>query len=70
VLLAQAARASERALASTADDDLAPLHEVERLHIQRALRRAGGNKAQAARLLCVSRHQLYVRLERLGITDW
>jgi DNA-binding NtrC family response regulator len=70
VLLAQAGRASGRALANTADDDLAPLHEVERLHIQRALRRAGGNKAQAARLLCVSRHQLYVRIERLGITDW
>jgi DNA-binding NtrC family response regulator len=70
VLVAQAARASERAVANTVDDDLAPLHEVERLHIQRALRRAGGNKAQAARLLCVSRHQLYVRIERLGITDW
>lgn len=70
VLVAQAARVSEGAVANTLDDDLAPLHEVERQHIRRALRRAGGNKAQAARLLCVSRHQLYVRIERLGITDW
>jgi len=51
-------------------EDLAPLEDVERQHIQRALRRTGGNKAQAARLLRVSRHQLYVRLERLGITVW
>jgi len=51
-------------------EELAPLEDVERQHIQRALRRTGGNKAQAARLLRVSRHQLYVRLERLGITGW
>jgi DNA-binding NtrC family response regulator len=49
---------------------LEPLHAVERQHIRRALRQAAGNKAQAARLLSLSRHQLYLRLERLGITDW
>ena len=46
---------------------LAPLHQVEREHILQALEQANGNKAQAARLLGVSRHQLYSKLERLGL---
>jgi DNA-binding NtrC family response regulator len=51
------------------DDELMPLQDVERDHIQRALRKTGGNKARAARLLGLSRHQLYLKLERLGISD-
>jgi DNA-binding NtrC family response regulator len=47
--------------------ELAPLREIEKEHIGRALRAAGGNKTVAARLLGLSRHQLYVRLERLGL---
>ncbi|MFT3927045.1 MAG: sigma-54 dependent transcriptional regulator [Myxococcales bacterium] len=56
----------------TASEDLevAPLSEIERRHIRMALRRACGNKAQAARMLALSRHQLYLKLERLGIHDW
>jgi DNA-binding NtrC family response regulator len=46
---------------------LAPLHQVEREHILQALEQAQGNKALAARLLGVSRHQLYSKLERLGL---
>jgi DNA-binding NtrC family response regulator len=49
------------------DVSLAPLHVVEREHIERALRAVGGNKTQAAELLGLSRHQLYLRLERLGL---
>jgi len=47
--------------------ELAPLSQVEREHILRGLHAAGGNKSVAARLLGLSRHQLYVRLERLGL---
>jgi len=50
--------------------DLEPLCDLERRHIRCALGLTRGNKAQAARLLGVSRHQLYVKLERLGILDW
>ena len=46
---------------------LATLGEVEREHILQALEQANGNKAKAARLLGVSRHQLYSKLERLGL---
>jgi DNA-binding NtrC family response regulator len=37
--------------------------------IQEALRRAGGNKSQAARLLGLSRNALRYRLSKIGITD-
>lgn len=46
---------------------LAPLSQVEREHVLRGLQAAGGNKSVAARLLGLSRHQLYVRLERFGL---
>jgi DNA-binding NtrC family response regulator len=45
------------------------LAEVETLHIKRALQLTQGNKTHAARLLGVSRHQLYIRLQRLGLED-
>jgi DNA-binding NtrC family response regulator len=45
-----------------------PLDEAERSLIAHALQEAQGNKALAARLLGVSRHQLYSKLERLGIS--
>jgi len=44
-----------------------PLEQAERSLISHALQEAQGNKALAARLLGVSRHQLYSKLERLGI---
>lgn len=46
---------------------LPTLPELERQHIERALTASGGNKTVAARLLGISRHQLYLRLERFGL---
>ena len=37
--------------------------------IREALRRAGGNKSQAARLLGLSRNALRYRLSKIGIDD-
>ncbi|WP_018085775.1 sigma-54-dependent Fis family transcriptional regulator [Desulfurispora thermophila] len=44
------------------------LEQAEREMILSALRRTGGNKARAARLLNMSRSRLYTRLERLKIS--
>jgi len=43
------------------------LERLERALIKKALARAGGNRAQAARLLGIRRQYLYSRLEALGI---
>ncbi|HET9932313.1 MAG TPA: sigma-54 dependent transcriptional regulator, partial [Polyangiaceae bacterium] len=43
------------------------LRLVERRHIEHVLQLSNGNKARAARLLGLSRHQLYLKLERFGI---
>ena len=43
------------------------LADMERQVIERALRETGGNKARAARLLGVSRKQLYGRLDLYGL---
>jgi DNA-binding NtrC family response regulator len=48
-------------------DDNVNLDEMERGYIERALAQARGNKSQAARLLGLSRAQLYWRLEKHGI---
>ena len=45
------------------------LAEIERELIEEALQRAKGNKAQAARLLGLTRPKLYRRLENLGMAD-
>ena len=45
------------------------LEEVERDLIRQALTLAQGNKAQAARLLGLSRHTLLYRLEKYGLED-
>lgn len=45
------------------------LSVIERDHILSVLRSTHGNKAQAARLLGVSRRALYRRLERLGLSE-
>jgi DNA-binding NtrC family response regulator len=47
-----------------ADDDRESLASIERDHIMRTLRRAGGNKKAAAKMLGLSRRALYRRLER------
>jgi Nif-specific regulatory protein len=45
------------------------LDEMERGYVERALREARGNKSKAARLLGISRAQLYTRLEKHGLTS-
>lgn len=52
---------------SEADEPLA-LRDMERLHIERVLRRAGGNVADAAAMLGIARRTLYDRLKTLGIS--
>jgi two-component system response regulator AtoC len=53
------------------DDDDLDLHRgirgLERRLIERALARAGGNRAEAARLLGIARPQLYTKMRSLGI---
>jgi len=53
------------------EDPIEPLEEVlqrvERDQLARAMRRARGNKAEAARLLGLTRPRLYRRLEQLGM---
>lgn len=45
------------------------LDAVERELVVKAMAKAGNNKVQAARLLGVSRGQLYSLLRRHGLTD-
>jgi DNA-binding NtrC family response regulator len=45
------------------------LEQFEDEIIREALRRAGGNKSQAARLLGLSRNALRYRLSKLGVPD-
>jgi two-component system nitrogen regulation response regulator NtrX len=52
--------------------DAMPLREalaaLEKRLIERALERAGGNRAEAARILGIARPQLYTKMEEHGIT--
>ena len=53
------------------DDDRAGadlLSSAQRRQIERVLKRVGGNKTEAARLLGISRRALYRWLERLELT--
>src|SRR5205814_1914192 len=61
--------AAPRAMEYSEGDAFPALAEVESRHIRRALHLADGNKTSAAKLLGVSRHQLYIKLHRLGIED-
>jgi DNA-binding NtrC family response regulator len=45
------------------------LEQFEDEIIKEALRRAGGNKSQAARLLGLSRNALRYRLSKMGVPD-
>jgi DNA-binding NtrC family response regulator len=47
--------------------DEMPLEDVEKILIQKALARAGGNVSQAARALGLSRGALYRRMEQHGL---
>jgi DNA-binding NtrC family response regulator len=50
-----------------APDGAASLAELEQRMVSRALERAGGNKSKAAKLLGLTRAQLYTRLQRFGL---
>jgi DNA-binding NtrC family response regulator len=43
------------------------VEETERIHIQRALSRAGGSVSKTADLLGISRKTLWEKMKRLGI---
>ena len=45
------------------------LDQYEQSIIREALRRAGGNKSHAARLLGITRNALRYRLSQMGIDD-
>jgi DNA-binding NtrC family response regulator len=45
------------------------LEDVERGFVEKALGQAKGNKSKAARLLGLTRAQLYSRLEKYGFSD-
>ncbi len=44
-----------------------PLHEVERVMIERTLKETGGNRKRAAELLGISRRSLYNKLDRYAL---
>ncbi len=46
-----------------------PLHEVERMHIRKALARFAGNKVETARALGISRRTLYRKLKTYGLDE-
>ncbi len=50
-------------------DDFPTLDEIERRHIRRALQRARGNRAEAARLLGISERTLYRKIAEAGLDD-
>jgi DNA-binding NtrC family response regulator len=66
-------RHSKAGVASTSADQFLPegmtLEQWEDNMIREALRRANGNKSQAARLLGLSRNALRYRLSKLGVAD-
>jgi len=46
---------------------LAPLSEIERLHIERALKKSGWNLSKTARALQIDRKTLYLKIEKYAI---
>ncbi len=65
--------AGARAAGPFASYEDMPLREavaaLEKHMIARALDRAGGNRAEAARLLGIARPQLYTKMDDHGLTD-
>ena len=53
--------------AAAGDDTLPTLQEAERRLIADALRRSGGNKNEAARVLGIDRQRLYRKIEKYGL---
>jgi two-component system NtrC family response regulator len=59
--------ASFKLQAPTIPDDGLSLADVERSHLEAALRKTGGNQSQAARLLGISRATLIYRMKKHGL---
>ncbi|MFO8008771.1 MAG: sigma 54-interacting transcriptional regulator [Candidatus Brocadiia bacterium] len=56
-----------RSSVRAANEDVEPLAEVEKRHVERALKETGGNKSRAAELLGIDRSTLYAKIERYGL---
>jgi transcriptional regulator with PAS, ATPase and Fis domain len=56
---------SDRLLPAVGDD--LTLEELERAHIEAVVRRCGGNRTRAAKILGIERKSLYRKAQRLGI---
>ena len=54
-------------LGGSAATEPLPLEEVEKQNIAAALRRSGGNKNEAARILGIDRQRLYRKMEKYGL---
>ncbi len=71
--VASATSGASRASGASEDDDggsldlRASVEALERSLVRKALRRAQGNRAEAARLLGIARPQLYAKMKDLGI---
>jgi two-component system NtrC family response regulator len=50
-------------------DEGLSLEDVERQLVQKAMKKSGGNRSEAARLLQIPRHVLIYRLEKYGFSD-
>jgi two-component system, NtrC family, response regulator HydG len=62
-----ARRLSDLLLHAGADEDIVPLDDIETLLLKKAVARAHGNLAAAARLLGITRPQMVYRLRSRGI---
>jgi len=58
-----------RANAGGPSEELLPLSEVEKEHIDRVLRATGWNKAKSARILGISKPTLYDKIRSYGLTS-
>ena len=67
-LLAGDLTLGSRPSTSAEDQETLSLRDMERLHITRVLRRAGGKVTDAATMLGIARRTLYDRMKALGIT--
>jgi DNA-binding NtrC family response regulator len=67
IQIARRASAAEPSASATLPAEGLDLERVERELVEQALARAGNNKSKAARLLGLTRAQLYTRLERHGL---
>jgi two-component system, NtrC family, response regulator HydG len=60
-------RLSDLLLDAGADDEIVPLDEIETMLLKKAVARAHGNLAAAARMLGITRPQIVYRLKSRGI---